>query len=72
MKKSTSFHHINNDKGIGYFKKFLWYIFNVLSNYYKPNTVSLTLKRKKYVCDELSKKWDDPNLYIDSSPQRKL
>jgi len=72
MKKSTSFHRINNDKGIGYFKKLLWYIFNFLSNYYKPNAISPKLTVKKYICDELNNKWDDPNLYIDSSPQRKL
>ena len=72
MKKSTSFHGINNDRGLGYFKKFLWYIFNLLSNNYKPNTSSSTLIVKKYICDDLNEKWNDPNLYTASSPQRKL
>jgi len=72
MINSTSVHRINNDLGLSRFEKICWWIINWLNNNILPNRIDSSLKVRNFIFENLAKNWNNPQLFIDSSPARKL
>ena len=68
--RSTSFHRLNADKGLGPAHRGLWFLLNWLNNNFLPNTCDGDLAMRDFAADVSDDNWRRTD--VKSSPSRKL